>query len=94
MAKRFTPIRLDERLRKSLDRFVEQWNRGGAPATNRTLVISTAIEQYLKNWRPVLTQIPAIAKGRTSRKSDRVVGFPHSPTERPIRGQQGLRRAM
>ena len=73
VVKRQTPIRLDDRLLKSLDRFIEAWNRSGAPSTNRTLVIRTAIEQYLKIWRPELTKLQRVMnKGRIR---DGVLGF-------------------
>src|SRR6266478_3509038 len=94
MAKRFTPIRLEDKLRKSLDRFVEDWNRSGAPSTNRTFVITTAIEQYLKNWRPALKKTQAGSRGNSVRHANRVLDFPPSTAKRPIRNRQILRAAV
>ena len=95
MAKRSTPIRLDESLLKSLDRFVETWNRSGAPSTNRTFVITSAIKSYLNDWRPWLRRSMAGGKrGGAHRTSDRVLGFPHSPPQRPIRAEGVLRRVL
>jgi hypothetical protein len=85
MPKRPTPIRLDENLVKSLDRFVEAWNRSGAPSTNRTLVITTAIEQYLKAWRGMLKKRWPGQTRRPPKEREPVLNF-------PIRsGQQGVR---
>ena len=57
MAKRLLPVRLNESMLTSLDRFVEMWNKSGAPRTNRTLVVESAIDAYLKDWRPKIQPI-------------------------------------
>jgi hypothetical protein len=90
MAKRATPIRLDEKLLKSLDRFVRDWNQTGAPSTNRTFVMTTAIEQYLKNWRPTLKKY----RGANARVSGRVLDFPRLSAKRPIKDQPISKQAM
>jgi hypothetical protein len=93
MAKRLTPIRLDENLLRSLDRFVVAWNRGGAPSTNRTLVIRTAIEQYLKHWKPALKKSKAVGKRNAANIPDRVLDFPVSAGP-ATRDQRILREVM
>jgi predicted transcriptional regulator len=92
MAKRFTPIRLDDKLRKSLDQFVLAWNRSGAPKSNRTLVIATAIEQYLKRWRPMLKKVRSTENA--AKAPDRVLAFPRSSTKRSTRDYGFLRQAL
>ncbi len=92
MAKRFTPIRLDDKLRKSLDQFVVTWNHSGAPKTNRTLVITSAIEQYLKRWRPILKKFRST--DNVAKVPDRVLAFPHSSAKRSMRDYGFLRRAL
>lgn len=87
MAKRPILIRLDEKLLKSLNRFVDTWNRSGAPSTNRTLLITTAINKYLKDWGPSIRKPAAVGSRGAQRTPGRVLGFPHSPGERPTKAQ-------
>lgn len=71
MAKRLLPVRLNERTRAALDRFVRLWNKSGAPQSNRTLIVETAINDYLKRWRPVIGRIRDF-QGRAKSKRARV----------------------
>ena len=94
MAKRSTPIRLEVKLLQSLDRFIVDWNRGGAPSTNRTLVITTAIEQYLKYWRPTLKKFAAAEMGHIARTAERILSFPRSSAKRSVKDHRILKRAV
>jgi hypothetical protein len=93
MAKRLTPMRLDAALLKSLDRFVKGWNNSGAPKTNRTLVVVTAIEEYLKRWRPKLSKLRA--SDQVPRLTDRIVVFPSGTSrKRDAKNQRLLKQAL
>jgi len=88
MAKRSIPVRLENELVKSLDRFVATWNRSGAPSTNRTFVITTAITEYLNDWKPWLKRsMAARGRGGIPKISDRVLGFPHARPQQPTRAE-------